>query len=195
MAKETKVNQEGAVDPKVVGTVPGGAVTPPVEPKPPKEPKKDTIEVDKDVLKALLDRETKRDDLIAAQNKKIEMLLEVADKARLANWERNNNENGIIRNAKLTVWENKIVLGWQMVIDEVGFVDGKLIEKQVIRLWLDQGVGVEPITVDVNYLDFARHLRKAEGEIVKQSKGKDSESYTVQMKDGRQFEVDIRFIN
>lgn len=155
---------------------------------PPKqEKKKDTVEIERSVLEEILRNQK-------AQQEKIEMLTSVADKARLAHWDKLHPQGNLIRRANLGKWKGKIVIGWAKVKDEVGFIHGVLREEQIIKLFLDNGTK-EPETEDVEFLTFYRNVERVFGDIVKESRGAYGETRTLQLEDGRQFEVDIRFIN
>lgn len=179
-----------------------GEVTTPLPPvggvvgdKDEKKKKKDVIEVDRATIEAILERQKQQDKEISRLTKDNEKLIAVADKGRLSLFDQQHNDQPLIRNANLNVWQGKIVLGWKTVKDEVGVMDGRIYENQVVEMYLDDGVGNEPKAVQVNYLDFGRNMRKMAAEIVKQSKTKYGEAYTLQTKDGREYEIDIRFIN
>lgn len=157
--------------------------------------KKDVIEIDRATIEAILARQEEQDKLINRLSRDNEKLNAVADKGRLMAWENQNNDQPLIRNANLNVWQGQVILGWKMVKDEVGVMDGRIYENQIIELYLDAGIGKEPKSVQINYLDFGRNIKKLPAEIVKQSKTKYGEAYTLQTKEGREYEIDIRFIN
>lgn len=124
----------------------------------------------------------------------IEMLKGVSDKARLANWE-SKNKGKLIRHANVTTWEDKVVLGWKMVKDEVFMRNGVLHEKQVIRLYIESESG-KPEQVDVNYLDFSRNSKRIKGEVIEDATTSDGvRIFKLQFEDGKVRKFDIRFIN
>jgi hypothetical protein len=149
-------------------------------------PKKKTVEIEESVLQAILDRQKE-------QEEKINMLTSVADKGRLAKWD-NDHRGTLIHTANLAIWKGQIILGWQKVKDEVGFIHGVLREEQVIRLFLENGKEA-PKEEDVEYLTFYRNVGRIKGEIINESRGVLGDTKTLKLDDGRVFEVDVRFIN
>ena len=162
------------------------------------ENKKDIVEVPRSALEQILARQKEQEQVNKDQAEKIRMLTEVADKGRLARYEEKNRPGGLLRRATVRTWEGSLVLGWKMTTDEVGLstVDGRtvLIEKQIVSLYLDTG-NKEPEVREVPLLDFSRNYKTLPGDIVKQSKGEFGETYTLRLEDGRNIELDIRFIN
>jgi len=140
--------------------------------------KEETIVVKKSALNKILE--------------KLDMLEEVADKSRLGFWQDKHKQPGL-KIVLLSTYEGKTVLGWEKVIDEV-FQDmgGIWHEKQIVRLHLEDGKDV-----DVNYIDSVRKIQKIEAEVLSTSKDEviGSESLKVKTKDGREYTVDVRFVN
>ncbi len=177
----------------VVGGVEGESNAP-TEPSVPAE-KKNTVPVDRSVLEQILANQKKLDETIANQAKTIEMLRSVADKGRLAKFEEQNRGTQLVRRAKVGVWRGDVILGFTMVKDEVGFENGVLKENQVIRVYLDKGKGKEPVPTDLEYLFFYRNLSRLEGEVIREARSSTGETRTIKLDDGREFELDVRFIN
>ena len=125
------------------------------------------------------------------------MLKFTADKSRIDKWRQDHPEGKLVRNAKLNFWEDKVIVGWKMVKDDV-WIDqrGVLHEKQTMKLFLFEGEGKEPSTAEVDYVNFSRNVIKVEGEIIKKSETSQGNiSFIIQLEDGRKFEVDSKFVN
>ena len=153
----------------------------------------ETVQLPKSTLDAILQkledaeiREKKRDE-------EIEMLKGISDKGRLTKWEE-QNKGTLIRTAKVTFWEGNPVLGWMTVKDEVGFREGRLVVNQIVRLFIDIGEK-EPKQVDLDYLYWAQNVSGETGEVINKNVGRTGEVWTIQLKDGRKLDIDIRFIN
>lgn len=160
----------------------------------PKVEKKETVEIEKATLDKILDTIEKQEKANEKLTKDIDMLRSVADKGRLAKYEAENNPGGLIRKAKVGMWEGSPVIGWAKVKDEVGFKDGRLQFTQIIRLFIDDGTAT-PVEKDMDYLYWAQNMTHQEGEVVEKNSTNNGEYWTVQMADGRKIKVDIRFIN
>lgn len=190
-----------------VPTPPEGEVKTPapvVKEKVEKEDKKKTVEIDAATLEKLLTGFENAQKTIADFTEKdkkrdaeIEMLKSISDKGRLAHYQQQTSKDGIlIRNAKVGMWEGKPIIAWQKVKDEVGFnnLSGAMVVNQVIKLFLDTGKK-EPEEVEVDYLFWAQNTSCDEGEVVETRNTSNGTYWTVQMKDGRQITLDIRFVN
>lgn len=152
---------------------------------------KKTVEVDAAVLEKLLNTVEKQGD-------QIKDLTQAADLGRLTRIQAARNQGKLVKTAKLSVYEGKIVLGWALIKDDV-YTDekGTIHEDQVIQLKLDEGKGNEPSdSKPMPYRTFARVITKVEGEVIKETKDKDGRLFfTIQLEDGREFELPIVFIN
>ncbi len=160
----------------------------------PKKTETDTVLVEKAVLEQILENQRRLENTIKQQEKDISMLTTVADKGRLAKYE-DKNRGTLIRTARVGIWKGDVILGWVMVKDEVGFVHGVLQETQIIKLFLDAGPGNSPKEQEVEYLNFYRNVSRATGDVLKESRGTNGETRLIKLQDGREFELDIRFIN
>lgn len=155
--------------------------------------KDEKVTVSKKALDAILDRLEAMEKKDAEKDKKIEMLTNISDKARLAKYEEQSTGK-LIRTARISFWKNMPVVGWQTVKNEVGFIEGRLRVNQVVRLFMDNGTK-EPVTEEVDYLYWAQNIDGQSGEVVNRSTSDAGEFWTVELKDGRKITVDIRFIN
>lgn len=152
------------------------------------QPKKKMVEIEADDLKAILAR-------LDNVEKDNEMLKYASDKGRLAKYEIMNQKD-IIRTAKISfLKDNKgkqqAVVAWRTVQDDV-YLDAHGIyhEDQVIEVTLE-----DDSKNKLRYIDFARLVEKKEGEIIKKKQTKDGEVFKIQMKDGKEYDLDIKFIN
>ena len=131
----------------------------------------------------------------------ISMLKEVSNKGRIAQF-LDKNRDEIIHTATIGLWEGKPMLGWKMTKDEVYFdpVARRVIENQQIEFYVDSGTkgadGKSKVeVVKSEYLHWYRNMGRVRGSIVKESKTATGETRTIELEDGRQYEMDIRFIN
>jgi hypothetical protein len=155
-----------------------------------KDKEKKTVEVEKDVLERLLST-------VEKQGEKLKDLEAAADIGRLSRIQQARNSGKLVKAAKVSVYEGKVVLGWARVKDDVFFDEqGRLHEDQQVELYLDNGKEKPEKTAPMSYRQFARITTKIEGEVIKESKDKEGEmSYTIQLEDGREFTLPIVFLN
>ena len=168
---------------------------PVVPEKPVKETKKekDTVEISKFTLDSILKKLEDAEIRDKKRDEEIEMLKGISDKGRLTKWEE-QNKGALIRTAKVTFWEGNPVLGWMTVKDEVGFREGRLMVNQIVRLFLDVGEK-EPKQIDLDYLYWAQNVSGETGEVIAKNVSRTGEVWTIELKDGRKLDIDIRFIN
>jgi len=148
----------------------------------------EVVEIKKTDLQSLLERLDKVE-------KDNNMLLSVADKGRVSRYELINQEE-LIRTAKISFLKNekgesKAVVAWRTVQDEV-YIDanGVYRENQIIEIFFD-----DKKSQKIRYIDFVRLVEKREGEIIEKRQTKEGEIFKIQMKDGKEYELDIKFIN
>ena len=153
------------------------------ETKDKKVEKEETIVVNKGALDKILNT-------IEEQGKTIEMLKEVSDKSRLAVWDDKHKTKGLTI-VKVSTYDDKVVLGWETVVNEV-FKNGNgvWIEKQIIKLHFSDNT-----ELDINYLDFVTRTVKIEAEVNSRTTGDGTEILNIKTKDGREFSIDIKFVN
>lgn len=153
------------------------------------EPKSDEVVVDKSILEKLLSRV----DRLEEDN---EILRGAADKGRLSRIESLRAQGKLVKTAKVNFLDNKAVVGWSKVKDDVYFdSEGKLHETQIVKVYLD-GKDGEKETRELDYRTFSRTMQKVEGEVISESSDKDGNvSCTIQLKDGREYKIDVLFIN
>lgn len=147
----------------------------------------DTVTIPKSEFDAVLDK-------IKGIEEDNKMLKSVADKGRLARWQAQHRDfkEKII---KVTTIEGKMVNGWKMIKDEVGKNPntGLWFEKQIIELHF-----TDDTTREYDYADYTRLTQKVEGKVIRDNKFTDAdgihEMLTVDI-DGKELDIDIRFIN
>lgn len=145
-----------------------------------------TMEVDI----AFLQKLQEQIDELKKQNEK---LVAVSDKARLARYEQLSNTAELVRTAKISFLDgDRPVLAWKLLDNEV-FVDGRGVyhETQNVELFFDSGESEK-----LPYLDSVRRITKKAGEILSRTKDGDGhEVLKIMLGDGREFDIDIRFVN
>jgi len=127
----------------------------------------------------------------------LKRLESAADLGRLDKWDA-EHKGKLIRKASLNLFRGQIVMGWKLVKDEVGVNEkGILVEKQDIKLFLDQGEGEELKEEVVPYIYFSRELEREECDIIKTSDDSQGNRTMVLKRagDGREVEVGISFVN
>lgn len=184
-------NQPGPLDQKPpVGTaIPTGSVV-----KPPKDKKKETVEVEKDVLERILQT-------VEKQGEQLKILREVADKNRLTRVEELRAQGKLVKKVKLNYMDDKLIIGWKTIKDDVYFdQDKRLHEEQIIGLYFEQEKPEEgeqlKIGQEMAYQNFARLVKKVLVEVVEEGKDRDGNiNFVVETEDGKQIKIDSRFVN
>ena len=179
-------------------------------PKPKPEPGQDektaTVEVPRNVLETLiqkvdrmekenLDKDKQFDDLI----KDNEMLLQVADKARVQRYE-SQHADYTKNTANVSIFNGKIVTGWKMTHDNVGKNPNTKLwtEKQTVEITYepDKPGDKEP-TQEMDYSLFDA-LEKVEGTFIKDTTVTDEDGVhrmiTLNVL-GKEIAIDVRFLN
>lgn len=190
----------------VTGGQQGGTGVQP--PKPPVEKVK-MVEVPESLIQQILKKQEETDTLIASQAKTIEQLTYAADKGRMGIWDQRNSSGELIRTARVGLWtirdveagtqKDHIVLGTKMVFQDVLIEENagirRLIEKQTLRLYLDDGDGKDVIELDVSYPYFYNNVKRVEATIVGESKNEKGSFRKMRFEDGREIDFDVNFLN
>jgi len=136
------------------------------------------------------------------------MLLETADKTRVAKYQAQNKEK-VNRRCNLRSWtvevgkegekrnEDKVIVGWEMIKDrgsEYNIASDKWTEVQEIRIYLEDKTKLE-----VPYAVFGKRYVLLGGEILSETKktveGKDTIEYTVKANNGKEYQIPGYAIN
>jgi len=141
--------------------------------------KSGVVEVDKGVLESMM--------------REIEMLKEVADKGRLAQFY-SRNKKDLPKIVKVRMLDGKLVVGWKMIIDEV-FEDSVTHgwkEKQIVKL-----VFLDGETQEISLRDFVRKYTHVFADVLSTTVNNDGdEALKVQRKDNEEiFEIGVKYIN
>jgi len=167
---------------------------------------KNTIEVERKVLEDILgkikdlekarENDSKMIDKLTEDNK---MLLGIADKKRLADYEIKNNNGTLIKTAKVWLYDGKFILGWKMVSNRVvaNLHRGIVESEQTIKLKLQKTVDPKEGTEEkiVLYKEFIDQKVSEEGDVIRVISEEESTFYKIQLKDGREVEVDVKYLN
>lgn len=139
--------------------------------------------------KTLLERDEKR-------GKEIDMLTNVADKAKLFKYQE-QQAGPLITRARIAMWDGVPVLAWtDMIKNEAGYRNGVLVVDQRVRVYLNNlDKDGQPESKEIEYLFWSQNVQSEEGEVISKDQTKDGVYWTVQLKDGRKIKVDVRFIN
>jgi len=154
-----------------------------------------------DDQKALLERIEELEKRDQENQEKLKMLYEVADKGRVFSWESKKNQKGHSQRIKLSVLDDKPVVGWRTVRDELitdprtGATVGEL---QQYELTLLEPNGTHTIKSISGYKNFSdiRYENRIDCQVISKSEAYDGTmKFTVKLPDGRDVELDSRFIN
>ena len=146
-----------------------------------------------------------RQDMLEDQNKalqkdleskegQLKMLSYAADKGRIAAWQ-TQNEDKLVKTVSLSVMEDKLVIAWEMIKNDVGYRDGKVYENQTIKLILRDKNGELSDKV-YPYVHWCQQTSKARGEVIKEVNDKErGELFVVVFEDFGEVEVPMTFVN
>lgn len=141
------------------------------------------IEIDESILLGL---QKTIEDLKKNQDK----LMAVADKNRLALYDQ-RSQTEIIKTAKMSFLDGKPIVAWKTIKDEVYISQGVYHETQIVELTFDDGT-----TTQMSLIDSARKMQKQPGEIVSRTRDNEgNEIVRLLLRDGREFNLDIKFLN
>lgn len=157
-------------------------------------PQEETVVVSKVQLTEIL----KKVEALEASNARLSY---AADRGRLDQFDNANKPKELTR-VRLNVYENpddqssKVVMAWKMIMDEVVYdrVRG-YIEKQIIELTLEDDTKVQ-----ISYGDFGigKRRKQEQSEIVSRKKDEKTGHELLSLRrisDGKEYEIDSRFIN
>ena len=162
-----------------------------------RQPGDETVSISKSVLddlvnqlKALAEKDKKRD-------AEIDMLKSVSDKQKMSRYEdKNRSGKGLIRKARVCMWDNKPVVNWKMIRDEILFSGNTSTIKQDTRIFVrdpEADGGIK--SYDMPYLDWVRNTTTKWGEVVGKTENNDGIFWTLQFEDGDQVTVELAYVN
>lgn len=167
----------------------------PVAPVVPK-PKSETVTVDRQMLEDILKEVSSlraMPEEMDRLKKDNEMLLAVADKSRLSNYQARHNPQGLVRTARVWQWKDQLVKATVTVRNEA-FTDniGRVHTDQVLNVIMEDGTEEE-----VTYDKFSKEKGLLEGDIISRSTNDQTGQtfYKMKLKDGKEFEVNYLFLN
>lgn len=156
----------------------------------------DTVTVDREMLNSILKEVTElrgKVEKVDQLEKDNAMLLEVADKSRVATYQARNNPSGLVRTARAWLWNGKLVKATVTIRNDV-FTDtvGRIHTDQVLNVIMDDASEME-----VPYDKFAKEKDFAEGEIIKKNTNEENGQtfYTLRFKDGKTADINYIFLN
>jgi hypothetical protein len=131
---------------------------------------------------------------MAELEKDRDMLLQVADRKQLSVYYQRNKEK-IPSKVMLRTMENKVILGWRTVEDQVYQEPGTMrwMEKQIVEVLYEDGTAEQ-----FHLSDYNRKYRQVEAEvrarIVDETTGNVALK-VVRMDNGKEYTIGIKFIN
>lgn len=155
------------------------------------------VEVDREMLEGILKEVGElrsKVDKVDQLEKDNAMLIEIADKSRLSNYQaRNAGKVSLVRTARVWAWNDKIVKATVTVRNEA-FTDniGRIHTDQVLNVILEDGSEVE-----VPYDKFAKEKGLLEGDILSRSTNDETGQtfYKMRLKDGKEISINYLFLN
>lgn len=137
------------------------------------------------------------DQLIARMDQQaldIKNLRSVADKGRLSQLDAQNAEK-LIPEATVSLMEGKLVVGWQMLKDEVGFdQNGRQYCNQTVKLFLKDTEG-KSSTEEMDYVLWVRNTKKALGKITGKEDTDKGSFFTLELEDFGKVSIPVQFVN
>jgi len=162
-----------------------------VGPEPVKAPSEEVVKIKKDTLERLMDR--------------LDRLESAADKKQLARFD-SIHKGEMSKKASISLWPmdvrdeagklveevEKAVLAWRLVKDivEKNPTTGYWYEDQVLELTLD-----DDTVEQVKYQEWARRHKKKTGDVISENKTDHGEFWTVKLEDGKEYTLEVSFIN
>jgi hypothetical protein len=149
---------------------------------------------------ALLQRLAELEKRDAENQKKIQMLYEVADKGRVFSWESRQKQDRQPQRVKLSVVDGKYLIGWRTVRDELiqDPKTGRTVgEMQQYELKLSGPDGETTKSID-GYLNFSnlRYEKRVECQVISKSESYDGElTFEIGLPDGRELRLNSRYVN
>lgn len=171
---------------KPQNTQPEAPDVPPVEPsvQPPAPKKQDTVVLSSEAFNGLMERLNK---LEADQR----LVLETADKRQISKIEEMRRQGKLVKDVKLRVIDNKIVIGWKTKEDEVYFSDGKLIENQKVEVFFE-----DKTSKVLTMRQWAALPAYRSFEVIRESRAENGQLFfRVRQDDGKELEIDQTYIN
>lgn len=192
-----------------------GNNTPPVTENntPPAQSKKEeTVPVEKKMLQDILKRvegteeelkETKK--LLEEKDEEIDMLKQVADVGRMAQWE-DKHRGSILNTVKLGLYDGRAIIGWDKMQknDVKVLANGNVVVNQTTRLLLlgdtdKDGKRGKPIEKVIDYADFSTSTTMEECEVIKKVREETEDGevlmYKIRRKDGQELIISPTFLN
>lgn len=141
--------------------------------------KKETIEVEKSQLQELIN--------------KVKRLEAVADQGRLQMLDDVEKQKNIIPTARVNYWNDKPVYSFSLIKNN-SFINGQgeLVQQQVLEVVYKDGKKDE-----FPYIDFYRNKIQKTGRVVEQTKDKKNGGllWTIQMPDGEEHKINVKYLN
>lgn len=177
--------------------------------------KEEVMEVPKSLIESILKKQEDMEKRLDEKDQIIDKLTYAADKGRMGIYEQRNAKGELIRTFGVGFWPvsdkksgettEYLVRGTKMIFQDVAIEDNggvrRLVENQLLRVYLDQGVNAttgkenDYKEIDVPYVNFYRTVKRKRFPLVKESRDENGEYRTLRLEDGREVEFDINFLN
>lgn len=156
--------------------------------------------VDAEAVSKLLAKVEALEKKDVANEEKLKMLYEVADKGRVFNYESSRTEKKPFK-VKLSVYNNGLIVGWRCLKDELikhpatGATVGE--EQQYELLLLDkEGQTTKVVINGYSAFSTARYTERVDAEVLSKSEDFNGNlTFNLGLSDGRTLSLDGRFVN
>lgn len=151
----------------------------------PAVPKGETVTISAEAFNALMGR-------ISDLEKTSELVLQVQDRNKIKKIEDMRRAGKLVKSVKIRKYQDEYIVGWKTIQDEVyKDSEGRLVEKQVVRAYLENDT-----QVDMSMRQWADASQYIEFEVTKESKDSDGNLFfTCVGPDGKTIEINSNFIN
>lgn len=147
-------------------------------------PKKKKVEVDADVLDAIL-----KD--LSDLKEKTNQYEQTAPQDQIRKIEAMRASGKLVKSVKVRFIDEKAVLGWKMIKNEAFVSNGKLIEEQVFKVFFEDSTEQE-----MSLLMFTRNAIYKSFEVISEARTQTGDlMFTVVMDDGKQVIINSKYVN
>lgn len=148
-------------------------------------PVSETVTVSSEAFNAMMQRLSDLEETTRLQ-------LQVTDKNKIKRIEELRRSGKLVKEVKIRKYAGKYIIGWKTIKDEV-YKDenGRLVEKQIIELWFDDGTKSE-----MSMRQWASAPEYIKFEVKSETKDEDGNLFFKCVgPDGKELELNVSFIN
>lgn len=158
----------------------------------PSAPKEDTITVSREQLDSILQKIAEQDATITELKQTQKEYEQTASQDQIRKIEQLRASGKLVKSVKVNMHDGKYVTGWRSTVDDV-WVDSNSKEHRLQKTEVTYADGSKQ---ELDQLEFARRKTYKEMEVIKEAKNQEGNIVlTVQDTDGKEIDIDSRFIN